>query len=86
MEHLLEHEIPPWNMLEFIFSTGCRIGEIVSLEKNRINWSERSAIVKGKGDKIIKICAPIEVIQSLMEQKKVKLLGKLRKEFFQKYF
>jgi integrase/recombinase XerD len=34
-----------------MFSTGCRIGEIVSLEKNRINWSNRSAIVLGKGDK-----------------------------------
>jgi integrase/recombinase XerD len=34
-----------------MFSTGCRIGEIVSLEKNSINWSNRSAIVCGKGDK-----------------------------------
>lgn len=38
-------------IFEFMFSTGCRIGEIVSLEKNCINWSERSAIVRGKGDK-----------------------------------
>lgn len=38
-------------IFEFMFSTGCRIGEIVSLEKNSINWSERSAIVLGKGDK-----------------------------------
>ncbi|ETT83959.1 tyrosine-type recombinase/integrase [Viridibacillus sp. FSL R5-0477] len=38
-------------MFEFMFSTGCRIGEIVSLEKNDINWSNRSAIVRGKGDK-----------------------------------
>ncbi|MGF6949024.1 integrase/recombinase XerD [Neobacillus sp. B4I6] len=38
-------------LFEFMFSTGCRIGEIVSLEKNRINWSNRSAIVCGKGDK-----------------------------------
>ncbi|MBM7603069.1 integrase/recombinase XerD [Metabacillus crassostreae] len=30
---------------------GCRIGEIVSLDKNCINWSNRSAIVRGKGDK-----------------------------------
>ncbi|MEQ6353628.1 hypothetical protein ABNX05_03265 [Lysinibacillus sp. M3] len=43
---------------------------------NRINWSERSAIVKGKGDKIIKICAPIEVIQSLMEHEKSKTTWK----------
>jgi integrase/recombinase XerD len=38
-------------LFEFMFSTGCCIGEIVSLEKNRINWSNRSAIVRGKGDK-----------------------------------
>ncbi|PUB10585.1 site-specific tyrosine recombinase/integron integrase [Paenisporosarcina sp. OV554] len=38
-------------IFEFMFSTGCRIGEIVSLEKNHINWSNQSAIVRGKGDK-----------------------------------
>jgi integrase/recombinase XerD len=38
-------------LIEFMFSTGCRIGEIVSLDKNCINWSNRSAIVRGKGDK-----------------------------------
>ncbi|WP_075617948.1 tyrosine-type recombinase/integrase [Paenisporosarcina indica] len=35
-------------IFEFMFSTGCRIGEIVSLERNHINWSNRSAIVRGK--------------------------------------
>ena len=34
-----------------MFSTGCRIGEIVTLDKNNFNWSNHSAIVKGKGDK-----------------------------------
>ena len=34
-----------------MFSTGCRIGEIVSLDRARINWSNRSAIIRGKGDK-----------------------------------
>jgi integrase/recombinase XerD len=38
-------------LFEFMFSTGCRIGEIVSLDKSRINWSNRSVIVLGKGDK-----------------------------------
>ncbi len=38
-------------LFEFMFSTGCRIGEIVSLNKNCINWGNRSAIVRGKGDK-----------------------------------
>ena len=38
-------------LFEFMFSTGCRIGEIVTLNKNCINWTNRSAIVNGKGDK-----------------------------------
>lgn len=42
----LEHAL-----VEFIYSTGCRIGEIVRLNRNAINWESRSAIVRGKGDK-----------------------------------
>jgi integrase/recombinase XerD len=39
-------------LFEFMFSTGCRIGEIVTLDRNCINWeSQQSAIVRGKGDK-----------------------------------
>lgn len=38
-------------LFEFMFSTGCRIGEIVSLDRNGINWGNQSAIVLGKGDK-----------------------------------
>jgi integrase/recombinase XerD len=38
-------------LFEFMFSTGCRIGEIVSLDSKCINWSNRSVIVRGKGDK-----------------------------------
>ncbi|WHY75292.1 tyrosine-type recombinase/integrase [Neobacillus sp. WH10] len=53
IEHLREACNTPMEkaLFEFMFSTGCRIGEIVSLDKNRINWSNRSAIVLGKGDK-----------------------------------
>ena len=53
IEHLREACITPMEkaLFEFMFSTGCRIGEIVSLDKNSINWSNRSAIVLGKGDK-----------------------------------
>ena len=53
IEHLREACFTPLEkaLFEFMFSTGCRIGEIVSLDKNRINWSNRSAIVLGKGDK-----------------------------------
>lgn len=53
IEHLREVCYTPLekNLFEFRFSTGCRIGEIVTLDKNNINWSNHSAIVRGKGDK-----------------------------------
>jgi integrase/recombinase XerD len=53
IEHLLEACLTPLEkaLFEFMFSTGCRIGEIVSLDKNSVNWSNRSVIVRGKGDK-----------------------------------
>lgn len=38
-------------LFEFMFSTGCRIGEIVTLDRNSINWGSQSAIVRGKGNK-----------------------------------
>ncbi len=53
IEHLREACYTPIEkaLFEFMFSTGCRIGEIVTLNKNSINWSNHSAIVRGKGDK-----------------------------------
>ncbi|MEN6325773.1 MAG: tyrosine-type recombinase/integrase [Syntrophomonas sp.] len=42
----LEHAL-----LEFFYSSGCRIGEVHGLNKEAINWENRSAIVIGKGDK-----------------------------------
>lgn len=38
-------------ILEFLFSTGMRIGEMVKLNRNDINFDERECIVLGKGDK-----------------------------------
>ncbi|WP_066254341.1 tyrosine-type recombinase/integrase [Neobacillus drentensis] len=34
-----------------MYLTGCRIGGVFSLDNYHINWSNRSAIVLGKGDK-----------------------------------
>ena len=50
IEHLRESCHSPMEkaIFEFMFSTGCRIGEIVALEKNYINWSNQTAIVIGK--------------------------------------
>ncbi|WP_270182342.1 tyrosine-type recombinase/integrase [Alkalihalobacillus sp. CinArs1] len=38
-------------LFEFFYSTGCRIGEVVKLNRNDINFSTNSVIVHGKGDK-----------------------------------
>jgi integrase/recombinase XerD len=38
-------------LIEIFYATGCRIGEIVQLNRNSINFESRSIIVRGKGDK-----------------------------------
>lgn len=38
-------------LFEFMYSTGCRIGEMVLLDKENLNLENHSAIVTGKGDK-----------------------------------
>ncbi|KMM38477.1 tyrosine-type recombinase/integrase [Guptibacillus hwajinpoensis] len=38
-------------MFEFFYSTGCRIGEVVKLNRDDINFHTNSVIVHGKGDK-----------------------------------
>ena len=38
-------------IIEFLFSTGMRIGELVKLNRNDINFEERECKVLGKGDK-----------------------------------
>lgn len=42
----LEHAL-----INFIYSTGCRIGDVHRLNRNAINWDNRSCIVLGKGNK-----------------------------------
>lgn len=38
-------------LIEFMYSTGCRIGEVYRLNRNSINWEQRSCVVLGKGNK-----------------------------------
>lgn len=38
-------------LIDFLSSTGMRIGELVQLNKNDLNFQERECIVLGKGDK-----------------------------------
>jgi integrase/recombinase XerD len=42
----LEHAL-----VEFMYSTGCRIGEVHKLTRNAIDWDSRSVVVFGKGSK-----------------------------------
>ncbi len=45
-ESPLEH-----TLVEFFFATGCRVGEIFGLDRSSLDWTRRSAIVLGKGNK-----------------------------------
>lgn len=38
-------------LFEFMYSTGCRIGEVVKLDRDDIDFRTNSVIVQGKGDK-----------------------------------
>jgi len=38
-------------LIEFIYSTGCRAGEVHRLNRNAVDWDNRSCIVLGKGNK-----------------------------------
>jgi len=38
-------------LFEFMYSTGCRIGEVVKLNRKDIDFQTNSVIVQGKGDK-----------------------------------
>ena len=38
-------------MIDFLFSTGIRVGELVRLNIDDIDFSERECVVYGKGDK-----------------------------------
>ncbi len=42
-------------LVEFLISTGCRLSEVVGVNKDDINWNEMSLNVIGKGDKERKV-------------------------------
>lgn len=42
-------------LIEFLVSTGCRLSEVVEINKNDIDWNEMSLNVIGKGDKERKV-------------------------------
>lgn len=43
-------------LIEFIYSTGCRLSEVVSINKQDINWHEMTLCVIGKGNKEREVC------------------------------
>ncbi|WP_449603872.1 tyrosine-type recombinase/integrase [Paenibacillus sp. Marseille-Q9583] len=38
-------------LIEFLYSTGCRVGEVEKINNEDLNWENCSAIVNGKGSK-----------------------------------
>jgi integrase/recombinase XerD len=42
-------------MVEFFYSTGCRLDEVVKLDRNDLDWNTNSCMVIGKGDKERKV-------------------------------
>ena len=42
-------------IVETLRATGCRVGELVALRREDLDWVERSALVKGKGSKYRKV-------------------------------
>lgn len=38
-------------MIAFLWSTGCRVGELISLDLSNVDLDRRRAVVRGKGDK-----------------------------------
>lgn len=53
IEHIREacHTTMENALFEFMYSTGCRIGEVAKLNRDDINFQMNSVIVHGKGDK-----------------------------------
>ncbi len=38
-------------LVEFLVSSGCRLGEVIGIRADAVNWQERSVVVLGKGNK-----------------------------------
>lgn len=49
------NEIRDLAMVDLLYSTGMRVGELVNLNKSDLNFDERECIVYGKGDKERKV-------------------------------
>jgi integrase/recombinase XerD len=43
-------------LTQFLYSTGCRLSEVININKSDVNWSERTLFVIGKGNKEREVC------------------------------
>lgn len=59
-------------ILKFLFSTGLRISELVSLKKDNINLKRREFSVRGKGDKFRLVFLSEDAIDALAEYLKLR--------------
>ncbi len=57
---LLEHAL-----VEFFFATGCRVGEIHGLNQDKLDWTRRSAVVLGKGNKEREVYCPSSLVKAM---------------------
>lgn len=57
LEHMRDHceGIRDLALIDLLASTGMRVGELVKLDRNDINFQDRECIVTGKGDKQRKV-------------------------------
>jgi site-specific recombinase XerD len=51
-------------LFEFLYSIGCRVGEVYKLNIEDINWENCSAIVNGKGSKQREVYFTLYIIES----------------------
>ncbi|WP_246313936.1 tyrosine-type recombinase/integrase [Paenibacillus foliorum] len=83
-------------LLEFLYSTGCRFGEVQKINIEDLNWERCSAIVNGKGSKqreVLDNGAHLEFIQGMLGHEKAsttqiyaQLRGERRRELYRRFF
>jgi site-specific recombinase XerD len=61
------HRVRDSAVLEFLYSTGCRISELVSLDLADVNLKDRTATVTGKGSRERIVYIGREALQALRE-------------------
>lgn len=66
-------------VIELLFATGMRISELCSLQKNDINFMEKTVLIYGKGSKERKIQIGNEDVVCILEEYKRNFLSEIQK-------